>query len=71
MKYIARLRGKNVDGNRKFEMKKIGDAIPENWQNNTEQKTDIAYLFPEFDLKKIIDKLPVKREFIRIEESLS
>ncbi len=127
MKYIAFLRGINVGGNRKVEMKKIrelfgslgytkvstyinsgnvifetkgkkqeirkkieaslkkefgfdvltlvktereimfiADAIPKNWKNNKEQRADVAYLFPEVDLKKTINDLPVKKEFIDV-----
>lgn len=48
------------------EVKKIADAIPKNWKNDSEQKTDVAYLFPEIDSKNIIDDLPVRKEFIDI-----
>jgi len=48
------------------EIKKIANAIPETWENNSEQKTDVAYLFPEIDSKKTIDELPIKKEFIDI-----
>ena len=48
------------------EVKKIADAIPKEWENNSEQKTDIAYLFPEIDSKKTIDELPIKKEFVDI-----
>jgi uncharacterized protein (DUF1697 family) len=48
------------------EVKMIADAIPENWKNDSEQKTDVAYLFPDIDSKKTIDELPVKKEFIDI-----
>jgi len=48
------------------EIKKIAQTIPENWQNDTTQKTDVAYLFPEADNKKIIDELPIKKEFLDI-----
>src|SRR3990172_2308519 len=48
------------------EMKKISDAIPKNWQNDSVQRTDVAYLFPEIDSIKIIDELPVKKEFIEV-----
>ena len=48
------------------EIKRIANAIPKNWKNNSEQKTDIAYLFPEIDSKKTVDELPVKRDFIDI-----
>lgn len=48
------------------EMKKIAEAIPEDWQNDESNKTDVAYLFPEIDTVKILDELPVKREYIDI-----
>jgi len=48
------------------EVKRIANSIPKNWENDSEQKTDIAYLFPEIDPKKTIDELPIKKEFIDI-----
>ncbi len=48
------------------EMKKIADNIPAKWQNNSSQRSDVAYLFPEIDSQKTIDNLPVKKEFIDI-----
>ncbi len=48
------------------EIKKVADAIPKNWKNDPEQKSDVAYLFPEIDSKKTIDELPIKKEFIDI-----
>jgi uncharacterized protein (DUF1697 family) len=48
------------------EMKKIADAIPENWENNDEQKTDVAYLFEEIDEKSIVGKVPFKKEYVEI-----
>jgi uncharacterized protein (DUF1697 family) len=50
----------------KREMRKIAEAIPDDWQNDSMQKTDVAYLFDEVDSKKIIDQLPIKKEFIDI-----
>ena len=47
-------------------VKKIADAIPNNWQNDSTQRSDIAYLFPEIDSKKTLDELPVKKEFIDV-----
>lgn len=47
-------------------IRRIAAAVPDHWQNNSEQKTDVAYLFPEIDSEEIIDNLPVKREFIDI-----
>lgn len=46
------------------EMKNIAEAIPKDWQNDTTHKTNIAYLFREADSSDIIDKLPVKKEFL-------
>lgn len=127
MKYIALLRGINVGGRRKVEMKKlknllesmgytnvttylnsgnvlfesqesqeeilrvvpkalleefgleipiliksmeevvhISSIIPEEWLNNKEQKTDVAYLFPEIDSEKTLDDIPVNKEFVDI-----
>lgn len=48
------------------EIKKIADAIPNTWQNDSEQKTDVAYLFKEIDFKEIVDLLPIKKEFIAL-----
>ncbi len=48
------------------EVKKIAKAIPKEWKNDSEQKTDVAYLFPKIDSKTTIDELPVKKEFIDI-----
>lgn len=46
------------------EIQRIANAIPQEWQNDSEQKTDVAYLFPEIDSEKILEELPVKKEFI-------
>jgi uncharacterized protein (DUF1697 family) len=46
------------------EMEKISKAIPDSWQNNADQKTDVAYLFEEVDCKGIIDELPINKDFI-------
>lgn len=46
------------------EIKKIASIIPNEWQNNSEQKTDVAYLFPEIDSKETVGKIPVKREYV-------
>jgi uncharacterized protein (DUF1697 family) len=48
------------------EMKKISDSIPHSWQKDSVQRTDVAYLFPEIDSVRIIDELPVKKEFIEV-----
>lgn len=46
------------------EVQTIARAIPLEWENDSEQKTDVAYLFPEIDSEHTIDELPVKREYI-------
>jgi len=45
---------------------RIEKSIPENWQNNKEQKTDVAFLFPEIDSPDLLDQLPVNRAFIDV-----
>ena len=44
----------------------IAEAIPKSWANDTEQRSDVAYLFPEIDAKKTINGLPVEKEFLDI-----
>ncbi|WP_265360092.1 DUF1697 domain-containing protein [Leptospira levettii] len=48
------------------EMKKIAKAIPVDWLNDPTQRTEVAYLFPDFDSKSLIDELPIKKEFLEI-----
>lgn len=50
----------------KNEMQKIATAIPEDWQNDTKQRTDVVYLFDKIDSKNIINELPVNRKFIDV-----
>jgi uncharacterized protein (DUF1697 family) len=48
------------------EMARIAAAIPDKWKNDTSQRTDVAYLFPEIDKKTIIKEMPLKAEFAEI-----
>ena len=48
------------------EIIRIVKAIPKDWKNDSEQKTDVAFLFPEIDSNSTIDELPVNREFINM-----
>jgi len=48
------------------DMQKISKAIPEEWENDAGQKSDVAYLFEEADHKNIVNELPVKRDYIDI-----
>ena len=50
----------------KKEIQKISEAIPEEWQNDSNQKTDVAYLFEDIDSEKIIEQLPINKEFIDV-----
>jgi len=45
---------------------KIAEKIPSEWQNDKEQKTDVAYLFPQIDNNETIELLPLNREFIDV-----
>jgi len=46
----------------KKEIQKIAEAIPSNWQNDKQQRTDIAYLFKEIDSEKITDEIPFNKD---------
>ena len=50
----------------KSEMAKIVNSIPGDWQNNDDQKTDVAYLFESIDTENIINELPIKKEYIQL-----
>jgi len=50
----------------KNEIKKIAEVIPKTWKYDSEQYTQIAYLFSEIDSKKTIDEFPVKKQFIEM-----
>ena len=50
----------------KSEMVKIANSIPGDWQNNDDQKTDVAYLFESIDTENIINELPIKKEYIQV-----
>ena len=50
----------------KKDIERIAKHIPNDWQNNKEQRTDVAFLFPQIDSIDIIEKLPFKKEFFKI-----
>jgi uncharacterized protein (DUF1697 family) len=50
----------------KREIVEIAKKIPENWTNDSKQKTDVAYLFKEVDKKQVLDILPVKKELVSL-----
>ena len=41
---------------------KIVDAIPTEWQNNDEYKSDVLFLWPNFDKKTVLDDTPFVEE---------
>jgi len=48
------------------ELAQIAAQIPLNWKNDTEQRSDVAYLFSEADTEESINELPIRREFLDI-----
>jgi uncharacterized protein (DUF1697 family) len=48
------------------ELAQIAAKIPANWENDTKQRTDIAYLFDEADTDDIINELPIRKEYLDI-----
>lgn len=48
------------------QMRRIARAIPDEWLNDSAQRTDVAYLFEQIDSGKTLDEAPVNREFIDI-----
>jgi uncharacterized protein (DUF1697 family) len=48
------------------EMRRIAEAIPPSWKNDSKQRTDVAYLFNKIDRKEIVGELPIKKEFMDV-----
>lgn len=48
------------------EMLAIVKAIPKTWENNSLQKSDIAYLFPEIDTPNTVSQLPLNPNYVDI-----
>jgi uncharacterized protein (DUF1697 family) len=67
-KSIAKLIGQKIPVLVKssLELDMISNSIPNEWQNDNLQKTDVAYLFKEADSEKTLEGLPVRREFIDV-----
>lgn len=45
------------------EVASVAEAIPNEWLNNTEQKSDVVYLFPDVDSPDIMSKIGYRPEF--------
>ncbi len=50
----------------KTEIQEIANIIPTNWSNNSIEKTNVAYLFPNIDNIEIINRLGIQRELVDI-----
>ena len=48
------------------QIRRAAASIPDEWQNDSEQKTDIAFLFPEADTEDIIEKLPFSMDYVNL-----
>jgi len=48
------------------QIKKIVLAIPKAWENDQEQRSDVAFLFDEIDNKDIIKQLPIEKKYADI-----
>jgi len=48
------------------QIKEIAKAIPREWQNDSTQRTDVAYLFESIDSSQTLDEFPVKKEYLNI-----
>ena len=44
------------------QFKKIESAIPKDWQNDKEQKTDVLFLWPEYDTKTVVSEAPFVKD---------
>jgi uncharacterized protein (DUF1697 family) len=48
------------------ELAHIVAQTPIDWKNDTEQRTDIAYLFDEADTEGILNELPIRKEYVDV-----
>lgn len=48
------------------DMKRIAAEIPAQWLNDSEQRTDVAYLFDDIDSVDIVEKLPFNKVLVHI-----
>lgn len=48
------------------ELAQIAAQIPADWENDTEQRTDVAYLFDDVDTEAILDELPIRKEYLDV-----
>lgn len=47
-------------------MEKIINKLPDDWQNNTETKCDVMFLWDEAETENFIEQLPLKKEIDEI-----
>ncbi|MCA9391970.1 DUF1697 domain-containing protein [candidate division WWE3 bacterium] len=48
------------------QIEKIAKSIPSDWENDKEQKSDVAYLFEEIDNQDVVNQLPFKTEYMTV-----
>lgn len=48
------------------QMRKIAAAVPADWKNDVDQRTDVAYLFADIDQPATVQQLPMKTEYVKI-----
>ncbi len=48
------------------DLRNIVKQIPSNWKNDDSERTDVAFLFAEIDSTKVIDELPLRKEFVDV-----
>jgi uncharacterized protein (DUF1697 family) len=51
---------------KKSQLIMINESIPEIWQNDKVQRTDVAFLFPEVDNEGIVNVLPFKLDYVNL-----
>lgn len=44
------------------QLQAIAESIPDDWQNNTEQKTDVLFLWPKVDTQDVIQQIGLRKE---------
>lgn len=49
-----------------IEMQAVLAALPEAWQNNTEMKSDVLFLWEDIDEEHVLEKLTIKPDFDRV-----
>lgn len=46
-----------------YDYRQVMTALPDEWKNDAEMKSDVLFLWEEFDDKSVLDKLTIRQEF--------